>query len=101
MFKLVLAGLAIASTLGSAHPSVNHDESDIFKRAGIAAVYSKCTKPNTVAITFDDGPYEWSVSDSVTVTLLIGLNSVCIDRTKVIVDTLNSAKVKGTFFWNG
>jgi peptidoglycan/xylan/chitin deacetylase (PgdA/CDA1 family) len=41
---------------------------------------TKCTKPNTVALTFDDGPYIYQ---------------------KTIVDTLNSKKAKGTFFLNG
>ncbi|TFK22661.1 carbohydrate esterase family 4 protein [Coprinopsis marcescibilis] len=41
---------------------------------------TRCTVPNTVALTFDDGPY-------------IYLNE--------IVDTLDAAGAKGTFFFNG
>lgn len=45
-----------------------------------ADVITKCVVPNTVALTFDDGPYDF-------------LNEV--------VDTLESAGAKGTFFFNG
>ncbi|KAH6913488.1 chitin deacetylase [Coprinopsis sp. MPI-PUGE-AT-0042] len=45
-----------------------------------AAVYSGCTVPNTVALTFDDGPYWW---------------------TQQVADTLDNAGAKGTFFING
>ncbi|ESK88396.1 carbohydrate esterase family 4 protein [Moniliophthora roreri MCA 2997] len=44
-----------------------------------AAVYTKCTVPNTVALTFDDGPYMY-MDD--------------------IINTLNNAGAKGTFFVN-
>jgi len=43
-------------------------------------VYTKCSKANTVALTFDDGPY-------------IYLND--------IVNSLDAAGAKGTFFFNG
>jgi len=39
-----------------------------------------CTVPNTVAITFDDGPYQW---------------------TSALIDSLNAAGVKATFFMCG
>jgi len=45
-----------------------------------ATVYSSCTVPNTVALTFDDGPYIY---------------------TKEVVDQLDKAGAKGTFFFNG
>ncbi|KAJ3511529.1 hypothetical protein NMY22_g15619 [Coprinellus aureogranulatus] len=45
-----------------------------------ALAFRSCTVPNTVALTFDDGPYDF-LSD--------------------LVDTLNKANVKGTFFFNG
>lgn len=45
-----------------------------------AQVFTSCSVPNTVAITFDDGPYQW---------------------TRTIVDTLDAAGAKGTFFVNG
>lgn len=43
-------------------------------------VITHCTVPGTVALTFDDGPYQW-------------LNQIS--------DTLTSAGAKGTFFFNG
>ncbi|KAF4571654.1 Carbohydrate esterase 4 protein [Pleurotus pulmonarius] len=49
------------------------------KRA-LAQVYSKCTVPNTVALTFDDGPYVW-----------------LYDISKALI----AAGGKGTFFFNG
>ncbi|TFK17757.1 glycoside hydrolase/deacetylase [Coprinopsis marcescibilis] len=45
-----------------------------------ARVYGKCTVPNSVALTFDDGPYVY-------------LND--------LVTLLNRESVKGTFFFNG
>ncbi|KAF8673085.1 Polysaccharide deacetylase [Rhizoctonia solani] len=43
-------------------------------------VITKCTVPNTVALTFDDGPYQYIYD---------------------IVNTLEKAGAKGTFFFNG
>lgn len=45
-----------------------------------AGVVTECSVPNTVAITFDDGPYTW---------------------TKELVDFLDANGAKGTFFFNG
>ncbi|KAH6889597.1 hypothetical protein BKA70DRAFT_1329313 [Coprinopsis sp. MPI-PUGE-AT-0042] len=45
-----------------------------------ASVFRRCTVPNTVALTFDDGPY-YHLADTVGI--------------------LNAAGVKGTFFFNG
>ncbi|KAG8753483.1 Carbohydrate esterase 4 protein, partial [Ceratobasidium sp. 423] len=45
-----------------------------------ASVVTKCTEPNTVAITFDDGPYNWTME---------------------LVDLLDKYGAKGTFFVNG
>jgi peptidoglycan/xylan/chitin deacetylase (PgdA/CDA1 family) len=39
-----------------------------------------CTQPNTIALTFDDGPYEY---------------------TNELLDQLKDAKIKATFFING
>ncbi|KAJ8468381.1 hypothetical protein ONZ45_g17262 [Pleurotus djamor] len=50
------------------------------KRQGLAQVYSKCTVPNTVALTFDDGPYVY-----------------LYDISKALI----AAGGKGTFFFNG
>lgn len=46
----------------------------------LAQVVSSCTQPNTVALTFDDGPWEYA---------------------EVVSDALTSKGVKGTFFYNG
>jgi len=45
-----------------------------------AKVITKCTKPKTIAFTFDDGPYIYN---------------------KKVVDTLTANGAKGTFFVNG
>ncbi|KAF8693892.1 Polysaccharide deacetylase, partial [Rhizoctonia solani] len=51
----------------------------LISRAG-ASVVTKCSVPNTVALTFDDGPYTW---------------------TNELVDLLDENGAKGTFFFNG
>ncbi|KAF8808387.1 carbohydrate esterase family 4 protein [Phlegmacium glaucopus] len=51
-----------------------------FERRAAARVVVQCTVPKTVALTFDDGAYDY-------------LNDV--------VDTLKAAGAKGTFFFNG
>ncbi|CAE7229117.1 unnamed protein product [Rhizoctonia solani] len=51
-----------------------------YQRQAGAQVMTSCSVPNTAAITFDDGPYIW---------------------TQNIVNTLNAAGAKGTFFVNG
>ncbi|KAG9019779.1 Carbohydrate esterase 4 protein [Tulasnella sp. 427] len=59
----LLAALAAAlpATLGERAPELSDISPDEalswVERATLAPVYSKCTVPNTVAITFDDGPY--------------------------------------------
>ncbi|TDL19373.1 carbohydrate esterase family 4 protein [Rickenella mellea] len=55
-------------------------EKDLGKRATLATIYSTCKHANTVALTFDDGPYMFESG---------------------IVDTLNNAGIKATFFVNG
>jgi len=50
------------------------------ERRARAQVFSKCTKPNTVALTFDDGPWVYLYDT---------------------VKALDAAGVKGTFFFNG
>ncbi|CAE6523299.1 unnamed protein product [Rhizoctonia solani] len=51
-----------------------------YQRQASAQVITSCSVPNTAAITFDDGPYTW---------------------TRDIVDKLDAAGAKGTFFVNG
>ncbi|KAG6845255.1 hypothetical protein H0H87_011990 [Tephrocybe sp. NHM501043] len=50
------------------------------RRSGPAQVITKCTVPNTTALTFDDGPYQYLQS---------------------ISDQLSAAGAVGTFFFNG
>jgi len=52
----------------------------VLPRQQLANVYTSCTVPGTAALTFDDGPYTWH---------------------KEIVDMLDDAGAKGTFFMNG
>jgi len=77
----LLAVVALA-TVSTALPMFNATQEDfdpIGKRA-IATVFGKCTQPNTVALTFDDGPYKWH---------------------EEVSQMLNKAGAKGTFFVNG
>ncbi|KAJ1308669.1 hypothetical protein OPQ81_004362 [Rhizoctonia solani] len=70
IFKILSLSAALA-TAAQARP---------YERQASAQVITSCTQPNTVAITFDDGPYTW---------------------TQAIVDKLDAAGAKGTFFVNG
>ncbi|KAG8937692.1 Carbohydrate esterase 4 protein [Tulasnella sp. 408] len=83
---------SLLATLASALPAnitargpeledLTEDEAlSLVERTTLAPVYSKCTTSNTVAITFDDGPYTWNTD---------------------IVNTLKQYNAKGTFFVNG
>jgi len=53
---------------------------NLTERQSLARVITRCTAPNTAALTFDDGPYLY---------------------TNDISNTLNAAGAKGTFFFNG
>ncbi|CAE6469915.1 unnamed protein product [Rhizoctonia solani] len=70
IFKTLALSIAIG-TVAQARP---------YERQASAGVITSCTRPNTAAITFDDGPYTW---------------------TRAIVNKLNDAGAKGTFFVNG
>ncbi|KAG0258108.1 hypothetical protein BG011_003539 [Mortierella polycephala] len=61
----------------AAAPESSHPE--VFKRAGVNVI-ERCTKAGTVAITFDDGPFQY---------------------TNGLLDILKKKKVKATFFVNG
>jgi len=77
MLSLAWLSLSFVVAAVFAAPSTPN-KATLARRA--ATVYTQCTTPNTVALTFDDGPY-------------IYLNDV--------VDQLDAAGVKGTFFFNG
>ncbi|CAE6512100.1 unnamed protein product [Rhizoctonia solani] len=66
---------ALASTLFGVTQA-----SSTFDSRATASVVRKCQEPNTVAITFDDGPYKWTTE---------------------LVDMLDKYGAKGTFFVNG
>ncbi|KAG9085480.1 Carbohydrate esterase 4 protein, partial [Ceratobasidium sp. 370] len=74
--KLSLAAAAATSLLGVIAAPWN---ATLLNRAA-AQVVTKCTKPNTVALTFDDGPWYY-----------------LYDISKALV----AAGAKGTFFFNG
>ncbi|CAE6501969.1 unnamed protein product [Rhizoctonia solani] len=67
------------ATLASALLGVAQASSALGSRT-TPSVVTKCTEPNTVAITFDDGPYNWTME---------------------LVDLLDKYDAKGTFFVNG
>lgn len=70
----LLAPIACLATVVSALPAQQ------FEKRAKAQVFRSCTVPNTVALTFDDGPYTYGND---------------------LVNMLNNAGVKGTFFLNG
>ncbi|KDQ18657.1 carbohydrate esterase family 4 protein [Botryobasidium botryosum FD-172 SS1] len=72
--KSVMGGLALVASKFTAASAA------AIPRQRLANVFKSCTVPNTVALTFDDGPYIWH---------------------KGIVDMLDAAGAKGTFFMNG
>lgn len=74
MRSTFLITLAAIATAVSAAPA------PLEKRAAKAQIISTCTVPGTIALTFDDGPYEY---------------------TWALADALKAAGVTGTFFMNG
>jgi peptidoglycan/xylan/chitin deacetylase (PgdA/CDA1 family) len=74
-FKNALVGAGIA-TVAAAHGH-HHSKRSVPVDGSIIL---SCTTPGTVALTFDDGPYEYTQS---------------------IVDALTTAGHKATFFQNG
>ncbi|CAA7269500.1 unnamed protein product [Cyclocybe aegerita] len=75
MFKSLFTLLTLAVALASAFPF----QGNLTRRAP-AQVITKCTVPNTAALTFDDGPYVY-----------------LYDVSKALI----AAGAKGTFFFNG
>jgi peptidoglycan/xylan/chitin deacetylase (PgdA/CDA1 family) len=54
---------------------------EVMRRAASpGVVYTKCTTPGVLALAYDDGPYQY---------------------TSELVDILDKAGAKGTFFWTG
>ncbi|KAI1291324.1 carbohydrate esterase family 4 protein [Xylaria venustula] len=77
-FASAVAVLALAANVvGRAVPN----PVDVVKRTHVAGtVITKCSKSGVLALAYDDGPYQYTSS---------------------LVDTLNAAGVKGTFFFTG
>ncbi|KIO23652.1 carbohydrate esterase family 4 protein [Tulasnella calospora MUT 4182] len=71
----------LASALPTTLPKLSKDQAlKMVRQATGGAVYTSCSVPNTVAITFDDGPYTYNTD---------------------IVNTLGQYNAKATFFVNG
>jgi len=75
MLASLLCTLALAALVACASTSKKQ-----VKRQGLAQIITKCTKLNTAALTFDDGPFLYL---------------------RNITDTLSAANATGTFFFNG
>ncbi|CUA78404.1 hypothetical protein RSOLAG22IIIB_07055 [Rhizoctonia solani] len=72
---------ALATALyGAIQVSAAPVEAPSFSPRAGANLVTKCSVPNTVALTFDDGPYTW---------------------TQNLVDLLDENNAKGAFFFNG
>jgi len=78
MLSCQLLALAFMAALTSAVPT-SSPNNQLQARASVP-VYSTCSKGNTFALTFDDGPYSYG---------------------KDVVTNLNNNNAKGTFFVNG
>ncbi|KAJ3049047.1 Carbohydrate esterase 4 protein [Rhizophlyctis rosea] len=74
-----------------------------------ARVYSQCNNPNQIAITFDDGPYQYTQellnlfnSRNAKLTLFVnGLNWACIyDRADVLRSAYNQGHQIGSHTWS-
>jgi len=74
LFKISTVVILVSSAMVQALPA------SLTQRAPLAQVITKCTVPNTAALTFDDGPFSY-IRD--------------------ISEQLIAAGGKGTFFWNG
>ncbi|KAI1122753.1 carbohydrate esterase family 4 protein [Nemania abortiva] len=77
LFSAITALALAAAVSARAVPS----PVEIIKRTHtVGTVITKCSKPGVLALAYDDGPYQFTSS---------------------LVDTLDAAGVKGTFFWTG
>ncbi|KAK4120649.1 carbohydrate esterase family 4 protein [Parathielavia appendiculata] len=76
--ETVIAGLLLASSVVAAPAP---DPTSICKRGpSPGVVIQKCSKPGVLALAYDDGPYQY---------------------TSQLVDILDKAGAKATFFWTG
>lgn len=77
MVKKATIGATLAS-LALAHPQQEHQKRDTIPADG--KIWTSCKDKSTIALTFDDGPYQY---------------------TQHIVDQLTAAGHRATFFQNG
>ncbi|RYP48115.1 hypothetical protein DL769_011243 [Monosporascus sp. CRB-8-3] len=78
LVKSVIAALSCA--LGASAAAIPSPIDLIRRDHPLGTVITKCAKPGVLALAFDDGPYQY---------------------TQKLVDTLNAAGAKGTFFFTG
>jgi len=76
LFKISLVAMISSALMVCASATVPN----VTERASLAQVITSCVKPQTAALTFDDGPYLY-----------------IYDISKQLI----AAGAKGTFFWNG
>ncbi|CAE6470003.1 unnamed protein product [Rhizoctonia solani] len=79
-FSIARVAALAAALCGAVRVSAAPVEAPRFHARAGANLVTKCSVPNTVALTFDDGPYTW---------------------TNNLVDLLDQNGAKGTFFFNG
>lgn len=78
MLSATIVSLLLAAST-SAYPVENPIQ--LIQRApSPGVVITKCSQPGTLALAYDDGPYQY---------------------TSTLVDILDKAGAKGTFFWTG
>ncbi|KAI1431239.1 carbohydrate esterase family 4 protein [Xylaria sp. CBS 124048] len=79
LFTTVISALVLAA--GASARAVPNPV-DLMKKSShiVGKVITTCSKPNVLALAYDDGPYQYSSS---------------------LIDTLDAAGVKGTFFYTG
>lgn len=76
-FTLIVTAVLAPALLACASPA------NLTKRAAsLAEVITKCTVPNTAALTFDDGPYQYiQVRTAIFVLILIFCRRLLVFRT--------------------
>lgn len=76
----IVSGLLFAGSAAASPISVVEDHGIESRAVPVGQIISKCTVPGTIALTFDDGPYAY---------------------TQGVLNRLQAANMKATFFVNG
>lgn len=76
---MVRTAAIVAGILAAAVSASPMDPVEVFRRQG-GTVITKCTRPGVLALAYDDGPYQY---------------------TSQLIDILDAAGAKATFFWTG